>query len=120
MATRKRARNADGEFLGDDPATPQNEAFVDQDPDLAVSVGSLAGFMEIEQPDAERLARALELSKTAAAAFIGRPVRDAEPHGIRHGIHMLAAQLLIKNMLATAPEGVEIPGVVRYLWQTAL
>jgi hypothetical protein len=32
---------------------------------------------------------------------------------------MLAAQLLIKDQLEATPQGVEIPGVVRYLWKTA-
>lgn len=86
--------------------------------DLPLDVNSLAAFMEIEQPDRARLGRALELAKDAAAAVIGRPLRDAEPHGIRHGVHMLASQLLIKDTLEATPEGPEIPGVVRYLWKT--
>ena len=121
MATRKRARTDAGEFKPDDPATPEvNEAYTaDADPVLNMSVDSLAVFMEIAQPDRERLGRALELASTAAASVLGRCVRDAEPHGVRHGVHMLASQLLLKDQLAVAPSGAEIPGVVRYLWRSA-
>lgn len=115
--TRKRARTTEGQFQADDPATPeQNEAYVQ---DLPLDVDSLAAFMEIEQPDRERLGLALELASTAATNTIGRPIRAAEPHGIRHGVHMLAAQMLLKDALEEAPQGAEIPGVVRYLWKTA-
>ncbi len=115
--TRKRARSTAGQFQADDPATPErNEAYVQ---DLPLDVASLAAFMQIEQPDRERFGRALELASTAAAGVLGRPVRDAEPHGIRHGVHMLAAQMLLKDALEEAPQGAEIPGVVRYLWKTA-
>jgi hypothetical protein len=75
--------------------------------------------MEIEQPDRERLGLALELAKEAAQSVTGRPIGDAASHGIRHGVHMLASQLLIKDQLEAAPQGAEIPGVVRYLWKTA-
>lgn len=88
-------------------------------PEQAVTVDSLAAFMDIEQPDRERLGLALQLAKEAALAVTGRPVGDAASHGIRHGVHMLAAQLLIKDQLEAAPQGPEIPGVVRYLWKTA-
>lgn len=115
--TRRRARTDAGQFKADDPATAErNEAYV---ADLSLDVDSLAAFMEIQQPDRERLAKALELAATAAAAVLGRPVRIAEPHGVRHGVHMLASQLLIKDQLDAAPTGTEIPGVVRYLWKTA-
>lgn len=118
--TRKRARNTEGEFRPDDPATPAvNEAYEPVAADLPLNVDSLAAFMEIEQPDRERLSTALDLATASAAATINRPIRDAEPHGIRHGVHMLAAELLIKDQLETAPAGVEIPAVVRYLWQSA-
>lgn len=118
-ATRKtRARTTAGQFQGDDPATPErNEAYVQ---DLPLDVASLAAFMEIEQPDRARLGQALELAIAAAVATIGRPLREAEPHPIRHGVHMLASQLLLKDALEAAPEGAEIPGVVRYLWKTAV
>jgi len=115
--TRKRARTDEGKFQADDPATPAiNEAFA---LDLPLTVDSLAAFMEIEQPDRTRLALALDLAKEAALAATGQPVGDAAPHGIRHGVHMLASQLLIKDALEAAPTGAEIPGVVRYLWQAA-
>lgn len=114
--TRKRARTDAGQFQADDPATEHNEAYVQ---DLPLDVDSLAAFMEIEQPDHERLGKALELASTAAAAVLGRPVRAAEPHAVRHGVHMLASQLLIKDRLDAVPSGVEIPAVVRYLWKTA-
>jgi hypothetical protein len=118
MATpRKRARTAAGQFQADDPATPEsNEAYSQ---DLPLDVASLAAFMEIEQPDRERLGLALELAKQAARSATGQPVGDIVSHGIRHGVHMLAAQLLIKDQLEATPQGVEIPGVVRYLWKTA-
>jgi hypothetical protein len=118
MATpRKRARTAAGQFQGDDPATPErNEAYAQ---DLPLSIDSLAAFMEIEQPDRQRLGLALDLAKDAALAVTGRPVGDIAPHSIRHGVHMLASQLLIKDQLDAAPQGAEIPGVVRYLWKTA-
>ncbi len=88
-------------------------------PEQALGIDSLAAFMEIEQPDRERLGRALELAKEAAQSVTGRPVGDTATHGIRHGIYMLAAQMLIKDRLDAAPQGAEIPGVVRYLWKTA-
>lgn len=87
--------------------------------DLPVDVDSLAAFMEIKQPDRERLGRALELAKEAALAVTGRPVGERATHNIRHGVHMLASQLLIKDQLGAAPAGAEIPGVVRYLWKAA-
>jgi hypothetical protein len=34
-------------------------------------------------------------------------------------VHLLAAELLIKDQLEAVPAGVEIPAVVRYLWQSA-
>jgi hypothetical protein len=115
--TRKRARTDEGKFQADDPATPErNEAYVQ---DFPLSVDSLAAFMEIEQPDRERLGRALDLAKEAALAVTGQTVGKTAAHGIRHGIHMLASQLLIKDQLDAAPQDAEIPGVVRYLWKTA-
>lgn len=115
--TRKRARTTTGQFQADDPVTEQrNEAYVQ---DLPLDVDSLAAFMEIEQPDRARLGMALDLAKQAALTFTGKPVGERASHGIRHGIHMLASQLLLKDALDEAPEGAEIPGVVRYLWKTA-
>jgi hypothetical protein len=115
--TRKRARTDDGQFKADDPTTSdRNEAYVQ---DLPLDIDSLAAFMDIEQPDRERLGRALDLAKEAALAATGQPVGDAAGHGIRHGVHMLAAQLLLKDQLEAAPAGADIPGVVRYLWKTA-
>lgn len=115
--TRKRARTEDGQFKADDPATMErNEAYVHEIP---LNADSLAAFMEIEQPDRERLGKALELAKEAALAVTGKPVGDATCHNIRHGVHMLASQLLLKDQLDAAPVGAEIPGVVRYLWKTA-
>lgn len=118
MATpRKRARTDAGQFKADDPTTiERNEAYVAE---LSLNVDSLAAFMEINQPDRERLRRALELAKEAALAVTGRPVGESANHNIRHGVHMLASQLLIKDQLDAAPTGTEIPGVVRYLWKTA-
>lgn len=87
--------------------------------DLPLDVDSLAAFMEIEQPDRARLGQALELAKAAALAITGQPIGATAPHGIRHGVHMLAAELLIKDALDVTPEGIEIPAVVRYLWKTA-
>lgn len=117
MATRKRARTTEGQFKADDPITPErNEAYVQ---DLPLGVDSLAAFMGLEQPDRARLSRAMGLASTAAEAVTGRPVGDTASHGIRHGIHMLASQLLIKDQLEDIPTGVEIPGVVRYLWKAA-
>lgn len=115
--TRKRARTDDGQFKADDPATPdRNEAYVQG---LPLNVSSLAAFMEIEQPDHERLGRALELASTAAAATIGRPLHEVEPHPIRHGVHMLASELLLRDALDAVPDGVRIPAVVRAFWRQA-
>ena len=88
-------------------------------PDQAVSIDSLAAFMAIEQPDRDRLGLALNLAKDAALSVTGQPVGDTASHGIRHGVHMLAAQLLIKDQLDATPQGAEIPGVIRYLWKAA-
>ena len=118
--TRKRARNDDGEFKPDDPATPAvNEAYEPAVPALPLNVASLAAFMEVEHPDHERLGKALELAAAAAAATIGRPLLVAEPHAIRHGVHMLAAELLLKDALAAVPDAAEIPAVVRAFWKQA-
>lgn len=123
MATtrpRKRARTDDGQFKPDDLATPQNEAYELTAPtELPLDVASLAAFMEIEQPDRERLGKALELATTAAAATIGRTLRAAEPHLIRHGVHMLASQLLLKDALDAVPDAPDIPAVVRAFWKQA-
>ncbi|MEY3929231.1 MAG: hypothetical protein RLZZ516_941 [Cyanobacteriota bacterium] len=101
MATRKRAAK---------PAeTPAQE----------ISVDSLAAFIGDEQPDRDRLEQALTLAREAAEAFTGEAVADVAPHPIRHGVHMLAAQLLITNQLDTAPDPAAIPLVVRYFWRAA-
>lgn len=98
---------------------PTEPAAVPAGMELPLDVDSLAAFMEIEQPDRDRLSRALDLAKEAALAVTGQPIGDHANHGIRHGIHMLASQLLIKDHLEAAPVGAEIPGVVRYLLKTA-
>lgn len=85
--------------------------------DLPIDIDSLAAFMGIEQPDRERLGSALGLALDAAAAATGAPVGETASHGIRHGVHLLASQLLIKDQLDSAPEGTDIPLVVRYLWK---
>lgn len=116
--TRKRARNDDGEFKPDDPATPAvNEAYEPAVPALPLNVASLAAFMQVEHPDRDRLGKALQLASAAAAATIGRPLLEAELHPVRHGVHLLAAELLLKDALETVPEGVEIPAVVRAFWR---
>ncbi len=113
--TRKRARTTAGQFQGDDPASAErNEAYVQ---DLPLNVDSLAVFMSLEQPDRERLQQGLDLAIEAAANYIGRPITGNESHPIRHGIHMLAAQLLIADHLDATPTPASIPGVVRYLWK---
>jgi hypothetical protein len=115
---RKRARQPDGTFKPDDPATPIDEAFQPgpQGPDLPLSIDSLAEFMAIQHPDRHRLDSALTLAKAAAQRVIGRPLRDTEPHAIRHGIHLFASSLLLTDSL-------EAPGapplVVRALWKSA-
>jgi hypothetical protein len=115
--TRKRARTTAGQFQADNPSTPErNEAYIQ---DLPLNVDTLAAFMALEQPDRARLQQGLDLATQAAAAYISRPITGNEPHGIRHGIHMLAAQLLIADRLDATPTGQQIPGVVRYLWKTA-
>jgi hypothetical protein len=109
MTTRKRPQTeSEAEQVIDAPATQ----------DLPLNVDSLAEFMELEEPDRDRLSIALELAKEAATATTGRPIGETACHGIRHGIHMLASQLLLKEATAV-PVGLEIPAVVRYLWQTA-
>jgi len=101
MATRKRAAK---------PAeTPAQE----------LSVDSLAAFIGDEQPDRDRLEQALTLACEAAEAFTGEAVAELAPHPIRHGVHMLAAQLLITNQLDAAPAAEAIPLVVRYFWRAA-
>lgn len=116
MTTRKRARKPDGTFSPDDPATPHvNEAYQQ---DLQISVDSLAAFMRIEHPDRQRLDTALSLARAAAERFIGRPIRDAEPHAVRHGIHLLSAHLLFLDELEEVPTTIEIPLVVRGIWRS--
>jgi hypothetical protein len=113
--TRKRARTTAGQFQADDPATiERNEAYIE---DIPLNVDSLAAFMTLEQPDCARLQQGLDLATQAAAVYIGRPITGNEPHPIRHGIHMLAAQLLIADQLDSTPHAASIPGVVRYLWK---
>lgn len=122
--TRKRARNDDGEFKPDDPATPDvNEAFEQQPstgPDLPLDVDSLAAFIGDAAPNRDRLTTALQLATAAAQDFIGQSIGDAAPHPIRQGIFMLAAKLLIINQLETAPAISEIPLVVRAFWKQSV
>lgn len=119
MATRKRAHKPDGTFSPDDPSTPHtNEAYQQPaSPDLPISVDSLAAFMRIDHPDRQRLDTALTLARTAAERFIGRPIRKAEPHSIRHGIHLLSAHLLVLDQLQEVPTTTEIPLTVRGFWR---
>ncbi|NBS70283.1 hypothetical protein EBT31_15435 [bacterium] len=120
MATRKRARTDEGQFKADNPDTPNtNEAFAPATADLPLSVDSLAEFLGDQQPDRERLAQALTLARAAAEASTGAAVADAAPHPIRHGVHMLAAHLLITDQLQDQPTGEQIPLVVRALWRQA-
>lgn len=89
-------------------------------PLLPVSVDTLADFLAIEHPDRERLGRGIDIAITAATSFIGEPVApDALPHTIRHGIHILAAQLLLADQLERVPAREEIPAVIRALWSHA-
>lgn len=117
MATRKRARDDDGQFKADDPATEAvNEAFeIEQD----LNVDSLAAFIGDDKPDRKRLDRALARAREAAETFIGEPVGDTAPHAIRQGVHLLAAQLLITDQLDAAPSEESIPLLVRYYWRLA-
>lgn len=120
MATRKRAHKPDGTFSPDDPSTPHiNEAYQQPaSPDMPISVDSLAAFMRIDHPDRQRLDTALTLARTAAEQSIGRPIRSAEPHAIRHGIHLLSSHLLLLDTLSEVPPPSEIPLVVRGLWRS--
>lgn len=115
MATRKRARTDDGQFKADDPVTPQNEAF--EPPTFPITVDTLAAFIGDEQPDPDLLQQALALATAAAETVTGNPVGDAAPHAICHGIHLLAAHLLITNELDAQPTQSAIPLVVRALWR---
>lgn len=120
MATRKRARTDEGQFKADNPETSNtNEAFAPATADLPLTVASLAEFLGDQQPDRERLAQALTLARAAAEASTGAAVADAAPHPIRHGVHMLAAHLLITDQLQDQPTGEQIPLVVRALWRQA-
>ena len=86
----------------------------------ALSVDSLADFLSIEHPDRDRLWRALDIAITAAQDYTGEAVTpEALPHPIRHGIHMLAAQLLVTDRLEQVPAQAEIPAIVRGLWRHA-
>lgn len=119
--TRRRARTDDGQFKPDDPATREvDEAF--EEPaaaDQPLSIHSLAQFLADERPNKVRLGQALALAKAAAEAFTGAPVGDAAPHNIRHGIHLLAAHLLLTNELDSPPDAAAIPLVIRYFWRSA-
>lgn len=114
MATRKRAREDNGQFQGDDPSTPAvNEAWVVAD------AADLAAFLELESPNDAKLAKALELAKAAAAEFMGGPVPDKMRHELRQGIRLLAAQLLLKDALDNVVEPGAIPLVARYYFKVA-
>lgn len=116
MTQRKRAQNDLGHFTADDPSTPDlNEAY--EPALLPLDVESLAAFLQIEHPDRQRLATALDLASQAAAATIHRPITPQEPHAIRHGVHMLASQLLLADRLQEIPT--TIPLVIRALWAQA-
>lgn len=120
--TRRRARTEEGQFMADDPATPeQNEAFEEPDAaDQPLSVASLADFLGDKHPDREQLTQALAVAKAAAETFLGAPVGDAAPHNIRHGVHLLASHLLLTDAsLDEPPTDGEIPLVIRYFWRTA-
>ena len=100
-------------------ATRKRTSKPSTEPAQALSVDSLAEFLGDAQPDRDRLEQALTLAREAAEAFTGAAVADTAPHPIRHGVHMLAAQLLINNQLDAAPATDAIPLVVRYFWRTA-
>ena len=89
------------------------------EPAQAVSINSLAEFIGDQQPDRDRLEKALTLAKDAALNFTGTAVGDTAPHPIRQGIFMLAAKLLITNQLEESPATDTIPLVVRYFWRAA-
>jgi hypothetical protein len=89
-------------------------------PLLALSVDSLADFLAIEHPDRDRLSRGLDIAIMAAQDYLGEPITpEALPNPIRHGIHMLAAQLLVTDRLEQVPAQAEIPAVIRALWSHA-
>jgi hypothetical protein len=110
MATRKRARDEEGQYLGDDPATPENEAWI--------TAPELSQFLGAELPGtSEQIATALQLSTTAAERFLGRPLPDLLPHNLAQGVRLLASSLLLSNRLEEPPTDADIPLVVRYYWK---
>lgn len=110
MATRKRARNDDGTFVSDDPATPENEAWI--------TPTDLKDFLGADLPGTtEQIATALDLSTTAAERFLGRPLPDQLDHNIAQGVRLLASSLLLSNRLEEPPADADIPLVVRYYWK---
>lgn len=100
------------------PTTRKRKAAAEA-PLQTLNVDSLAAFMGIEQPDRDRLEHALDLAIAAGESVTGRLIGDMAPHGVRHGVHLLAAELLIKDQLDDIPDPAAIPLVVRYLWQSA-
>jgi hypothetical protein len=111
MATRKRARTDDGHFKGDDPSTPEiNEAWVTAD--------SLAEFIGFEGEKA-KLSKAIALSRTAAEAFMGKPLPDTLSHNLAQGIKLLATKMLLADKLDETRAEQDIPLVVRYYFRLA-
>ncbi len=110
MATRKRARDDEGQFEGDDPTTPQNEAWI--------TTTQLSEFLGAELPGTEeQVATALQLSTAAAERFLRRPLPEQLPHNLAQGVRLLASTLLLSNRLEAVPADADIPLVVRYYWK---
>ena len=113
MATtrKSRARTEEGKFQGDDPSTPTvNEAWL--------NANAMAEFMG-GPGEAQDLARALELARSAAQRALGRPIPEEMPHTLAQGIKLLAGRLLLTHKLDDEVNPADVPLVVRYYFRLA-
>ena len=112
MATRKQASRP-----AKQPAV--TEPSVAAAPDQPATVDTLAQFVGTAAPDRDKMAKALDLARDAAAAFTGQPVPEQLSHPLRQGVQLLASQLLITEKLSSPVQPEDIPLVVRYYWRVA-
>lgn len=108
---RRRARNPEGEYLADNPATPEvNEAWVQDEFDPVA-------YLKLPGVSREDCRKALDLARQVAGSTYGRQMpQDPSglPHHVQQGIRLLATTLLMRGALSDVPTGREIPAVCRY------
>lgn len=85
---------------------------------ITLNVENLAAFTGVEASEA-RLAKALELSRTAAERFFGFPLPATVSNVVAQGVNHLAAALILGNALSEVPSEEKIPLMARAFWMEA-